>query len=97
MARLFLVRHAHAGDRERWEGDDRVRPLSKKGWQQAQGLVQELRKETVSALVSSPYVRCVQTLEPLAQARGLSIEEDQRLAEGSDWRTAFEAAQLLAA
>ena len=36
---VLLVRHARAGDRDAWEDDDRLRPLDKKGWKQAEGLV----------------------------------------------------------
>jgi 8-oxo-dGTP diphosphatase len=80
---VFLVRHAHAGEREDWDGDDRKRPLSKKGWKQARGLVEQLEPLGVRRLISSPYVRCVQTLEPLAERLGLKVEEDDRLAEGA--------------
>jgi phosphohistidine phosphatase SixA len=37
----------------------------------------------VSRVVSSPYVRCVQTVEPLAAALGVEVEEDERLEEGA--------------
>jgi 8-oxo-dGTP diphosphatase len=80
---VFLVRHAHAGDRDDWEGDDRLRPLSKKGWRQARGIAAQLEPLGVRRLISSPYVRCVQTLEPLAERLGLEIEKDDRLAEGA--------------
>ena len=33
-------------------------------------------------ILSSPYVRCVQTVEPLAAALGLEVELDERLKEG---------------
>jgi 8-oxo-dGTP diphosphatase len=33
--------------------------------------------------VTSPYLRCVQTLEPLAEASGLSLETLPELAEGA--------------
>ena len=39
VAALLVVRHAHAGDREKWEGPDERRPLTKKGRRQAAGLV----------------------------------------------------------
>ena len=76
---VVLLRHASAGDRETWEGEDRLRPLDDKGWRQARHVAEELRALGVRRAVSSPYIRCVQTLEPL----GLPIEEDERLAEGS--------------
>jgi 8-oxo-dGTP diphosphatase len=80
---IFVVRHAKAGTRERWDGDDVERPLTKNGWRQADALVERLAGETVSGLWSSPYVRCVQTLEPLGRARGLDVIADKRLGEGA--------------
>jgi len=80
---VFLVRHAHAGDRGDWEGDDRLRPLSKKGWKQARAIAEQLEPLGVGRLISSPYPRCVQTLEPLAERLGRKIENDDRLAEGA--------------
>jgi 8-oxo-dGTP diphosphatase len=77
-----LVRHASAGDRAAWTGDDRLRPLDKRGRRQAAELVQLLRGFEVLRVVSSPYARCVETLEPLAAAVGLPVERDDRLAEG---------------
>ena len=81
---ILLVRHAKAGNREKWEGPDEERPLSKKGWRQAEGLVETLKGYGVSRVLSSPYVRCVQTLEPLADALGLKVEPAEELAEGAD-------------
>ena len=77
-----IVRHAAAGDREDWDGDDFHRPLDAKGRRQAAELVELLRPFGVRRVVSSPYVRCVQTVEPLAAALGLRLEQDDRLAEG---------------
>ena len=65
-----------------WADDDQLRPLDKKGRRQAQKLAAELATEDVRRVVSSPYVRCVQTVEPLAAALGLEVELDDRLAEG---------------
>ncbi len=77
-----LLRHAAAGDRDDWDGDDFHRPLDAKGRRQAEALVEVLRPFGVLRVVSSPYVRCVQTVEPLAAALGLPLEQDERLAEG---------------
>ena len=79
--RSFLVRHAKAGSRHDWTGDDRLRPLSKSGWRQAEAVGERLVSEQPSALVTSPYLRCRQTLEPLARLCDLEIVEDGRLAE----------------
>jgi 8-oxo-(d)GTP phosphatase len=88
--RLLVVRHASAGDRERWKCDDRLRPLDRRGRRQADGLVSLLEPFWLDGLLSSPYLRCVQTLEPLAAARGLTIEPRYELAEGMG-RDAFAA------
>lgn len=80
---LLLVRHAKAGNRQKWDGPDHVRPLSKKGWKQAEGLVDALSEFEIESLLSSPFVRCVQTVEPLARALGLEIERTDLLAEGA--------------
>ena len=82
-AAVLLVRHADAGDRGRWRGDDRVRPLSATGRRQAQALVGQLAGYGVVRVVSSAYVRCVQTVEPLALARQLPLETSPALAEGA--------------
>ncbi len=87
---LYLVRHAKAGDREEWQGDDRLRPLSKPGRRQAEGLVDVFNDLPVEHIVSSPYLRCVQTVEPLAKQRGLRIETTEALAEGAGIRPVFE-------
>lgn len=86
MRRLYLVRHAKAGDRSRYDGDDLERPLSRPGLKQAQGLVEVLGpgETPPERLFSSPAARCHQTVEPLATALGLKIEEEEYLVEGSD-------------
>jgi 8-oxo-dGTP diphosphatase len=80
----ILLRHASAGDRSTWAGDDWHRPLDKKGRRQAEEIAAALATDDVRRVVSSPYVRCVQTVEPLAAALGLEVELDERLAEGGD-------------
>jgi phosphohistidine phosphatase SixA len=71
---ILLVRHASAGDRYEWEGDDRLRALDERGRRQANQLVELLDQYEVTRLLSSPFLRCIQTVEPLAQARGFDIE-----------------------
>ena len=79
----FVVRHAKAGDREEWQGDDRLRPLRKSGRQQADALAELLKSEPIDKILSSPYVRCLQTVEPLAARRKLPIEPRKDLEEGA--------------
>jgi 8-oxo-(d)GTP phosphatase len=80
---VLLVRHARAGDPAEWTDDDRVRPLDEKGRQQAEALVAPLAGYALTRLVSSPYVRCVETLEPLATRLKLPIEREDAIAEGA--------------
>ncbi|HEX6761935.1 MAG TPA: phosphoglycerate mutase family protein [Gaiellaceae bacterium] len=80
---VYLVRHAKAGHRERWTDDDELRPLTKKGRRQACALVELFGEQPFAHLLSSRYLRCVQTFEPLAEARGLPVEEVDELAEGA--------------
>jgi 8-oxo-dGTP diphosphatase len=87
--RLFVVRHVKAGDRSRWHGADEDRPASKNGRRQAIALADRLEHEGVTALISSPALRCIQTLEPLADRIGIKIEVDERLAEGSPFEPAL--------
>ena len=81
MAHLYLVRHAKAGERRLWNADDLERPLSKKGWKQADLVGKRLAKHQPSILLSSAYVRCIQTLEPLGDRLDLEVEIDKRLTE----------------
>jgi broad specificity phosphatase PhoE len=81
--RLYVVRHGHAGTRSRWNGADESRPLTTKGHRQAAAIADALASAGVGRLVSSPYRRCVQTLEPLAGRLGLVVDDDPRLAEGA--------------
>ena len=80
---VYLVRHAKAGQRTAWTEDDRLRPLSKKGRRQAEALVKAFGGLEVRRVLSSPYVRCAQTVRPLALDRGLSLELTGALAEGA--------------
>jgi 8-oxo-dGTP diphosphatase len=79
---VYLLRHARAGRRSAWKGDDELRPLSKVGRRQVAGLLNVLADEEIEQIVSSPYVRCVQTVEPLAAQRGVEIDVVDELREG---------------
>jgi 8-oxo-dGTP diphosphatase len=94
--RLYVVRHAHAGSRSSWDGPDEERPLTPKGRRQAAGITDALAGAGVTRLVSSPFRRCTQTLEPFAQRLGLAIEVDDRLAEGAGGLDALALADELA-
>ena len=78
---VLLVRHAMAGNRSDWKGDDNDRPLDDAGRQQAEALVWLLTRFDVREIVSAPLARCTQTVAPLAVAVGLSVREEPLLAE----------------
>jgi phosphohistidine phosphatase SixA len=80
---ILLVRHATAGKRKEWTGDDRLRPLDERGRRQAQGLVELLAPHHPSRVLSSASVRCRETVEPLSRSLGLPLEERTELAEGA--------------
>lgn len=79
---LLVVRHAHAGRRSAYKGDDRLRPLSPRGVIRAQELVSVLGGYRPQRILSSPFVRCCATVQPLAEALGLAVESVDELAEG---------------
>jgi len=81
----ILVRHASAGDRAAWEGDDLQRPLDERGRGQAEELVARLAPFRVDTIYSSPALRCIETVEPLASALGLPVVVRDELAEEHQW------------
>jgi 8-oxo-dGTP diphosphatase len=70
---IYLVRHAHAGDR-RSGPDDRLRPLSDQGRREAASIASCLDLQDGALVLSSPRTRCVQTVEPLAERFGRTVE-----------------------
>ena len=76
---LLLVRHALPHRTEAGEGSDPE--LSGEGWAQAARLPEALARFPLTRLISSPQRRALQTAEPVAKARGLSVDIDDRLAE----------------
>jgi 8-oxo-dGTP diphosphatase len=78
-----LVRHAAAGDRDDWKGDDRKRPLTEKGRLQAIAIADGLERRMATRVLSSPYVRCVETGQPLAERLDLGVEKAAFLEEGA--------------
>jgi phosphohistidine phosphatase SixA len=86
---LYLVRHAKAGSRSEWTSDDHLRPLSGKGRAQAVQIADRLAAFTTGELVSSPYLRCVETLQPLAERIDGAVRADARLAEDAGFEGAL--------
>jgi 8-oxo-(d)GTP phosphatase len=78
---LHLVRHAKAGSRHEWTQPDELRPLSRTGARQAAALFDAMSHLPVKRILSSRFVRCEQTVRPLAVHLGLDIEIHPALSE----------------
>ena len=78
---LLLVRHAKAGKRGEWEGDDRLRPLSGNGLAQVEDLTALLPLFGPDRIHSAPLVRCHDSVAPLAQALHLPVDDEPLLGE----------------
>jgi len=78
---IYLIRHAHAGARAAWPGPDADRPLSARGHREAGGIAALLAGRPVTRIVCSPRRRCLETVAPLAAARGLAVEAEPALDE----------------
>ena len=90
---LYLVRHCQSS------GQEPDAPLTALGHEQAEQLAAWLRPLGIARIVSSPYLRARQSVEPLAQQLGLAVETDERLIERvlspdplDDWRERLRAA-----
>jgi 8-oxo-dGTP diphosphatase len=77
----YLLRHADAGSRG--IVNDAERGLTKKGRGQADRIARSRAGSHITSIASSPYVRCLETVEPLGRAIGLAVEVDESLGEGA--------------
>ncbi len=78
---VLIVRHGTAGSKSRFSGDDKMRPLDKKGRAQAEALVAQLSTFGPTDVYSADRVRCHQTVEPLAEELGVAINNEPALTE----------------
>jgi 8-oxo-dGTP pyrophosphatase MutT (NUDIX family)/phosphohistidine phosphatase SixA len=78
---VLIVRHGTAGSKSRYKGDDRKRPLDKHGRAQAESLIGVLLAFGADVLYAADRVRCLQTLEPLADELGTTIHSEPLLTE----------------
>jgi 8-oxo-dGTP pyrophosphatase MutT (NUDIX family)/phosphohistidine phosphatase SixA len=77
----LLVRHAKAGKRENWDGDDELRPLSPAGRRQVEALRKVLPLWDPRRVHSAPPLRCVESVRPLAEDIGVPVILEPRLSE----------------
>jgi phosphohistidine phosphatase SixA len=72
--RIVLARHGHAEPKQTWSGQDADRPLLARGRRQAELLARNLAKLRPTRIISSPALRCLQTVQPLGRRTGLDVE-----------------------
>lgn len=80
---VHLIRHAVAIDRRRWDEPDWERPLNERGFAQARALLERYHLLRPNRFLSSPALRCIQTLQPTAGDHGMAIERVSFLEEGA--------------
>jgi 8-oxo-dGTP diphosphatase len=78
---VIVLRHAQARTRNGWKADDLERPLTKPGESQAKKLAPLLRAYGVKGIITSPAIRCAQTVDIYARSVKALMEVDDRLAE----------------
>jgi len=81
---VYLIRHAKAEKRSDWAQPDRLRPLNKTGHRQALGIVARFADRPLERILSSPALRCLETVDPLAACKGLAVENNEHLVEGGN-------------
>ncbi len=78
---VLVVRHGTAGSKSRFSGDDKMRPLDKRGRAQAEALVGQLSAFDPTDVYAADRLRCHQTVEPLAEEMGVVICNEPTLTE----------------
>ncbi len=80
---FLLIRHGENEwvDKGRLAGRTPRVHLNEKGQAQAAALVEYLRRQPIHAIYSSPLERCMETAQPLADARGLPVSVEDGLIE----------------
>ncbi|WP_370943758.1 NUDIX domain-containing protein [Amycolatopsis sp. cg5] len=85
LTTMLFVRHAKAGKRSEWRGDDDLRPLADAGFRQAEGLRKLAPLFGVDRVLAAPRLRCVQTVQGVAEDLALDIRHEVLLSEEGYW------------
>lgn len=93
---VYLVRHGSAGLRNDDDPDDLQRNLDARGQEQARNISERLGDTPITAVISSPAPRCVQTVVPLAMAHGLEVDTHLALVEGNHIDAAWDLLEQVA-
>lgn len=75
MKTIYLIRHCQA------EGQEAEAKLTELGELQALELANFFKDVSVNRIISSPYIRAVETIQPLADQKQVELETDDRLKE----------------
>lgn len=73
--KIYMIRHASAA------GQSEEAMLTEQGWAQAVLLRDFLNDVKIDRIISSPFKRALQTIEPYAAQFNMRVEVDQRLSE----------------
>jgi 8-oxo-dGTP diphosphatase len=80
---LIILRHTKALERGDWDGDDSLRTLNESGLAQAKSLIEHLAPFAIDEIYTSDFTRCVQTVSPLGESRGLVVSKVPSLNEAT--------------
>jgi 8-oxo-dGTP diphosphatase len=80
---LIILRHAKALERGDWDSDDSLRTLNESGLAQAKSLIDHLAPFGIDEIYTSDFTRCVQTVSPLGESRGLVVSKVPSLNEAT--------------
>jgi phosphohistidine phosphatase SixA/8-oxo-dGTP pyrophosphatase MutT (NUDIX family) len=78
---IVVLRHAKSVSRDAWDDDDLKRPLTDAGAERADELAPVLAAYGIRRVVTSPAIRCTQTVEPFAHSISTFLEIDDRISE----------------
>jgi len=78
---LIIARHGKATAHEGWDGDDSLRPLTAVGMQQSRNIAGGLAAFGPASILSSPAIRCLQTVAPLSYKLGMEIRESGKISQ----------------
>ncbi len=78
---IIALRHGKATPAENWDGPDATRPLLQRGIDQSLSVAQGVAAYRPAKLLSSPAVRCQQTIAPTARVTGLEVKDKPEISQ----------------
>lgn len=80
---IIALRHAKAAPRDDWAGPDAARPLTPRGVAQAASVAPAIAAFRPRKLLTSPAVRCVTTISPIARLTDLDVSQREAISQES--------------